>query len=74
MMRLSKKPKDIEGKKEIVEGLSRLVCTSRNPGSPFNVWIDDSEYVNIKFLQISSLWQGKLVYINIARANNAQQI
>ena len=35
-MRLTKKPKDVEGKKEIFEGLSRMVCTSRNPATPFN--------------------------------------
>lgn len=30
VMRLSKKTKDNENKKEVVEGLTRLVCTSKN--------------------------------------------
>lgn len=35
-MRLSKKPKDSENKKEVVEGLTRLVCTSKNHSTPLN--------------------------------------
>lgn len=35
-MRLSKKPKESENKKEVVEGLTRLVCTSKNHSTPLN--------------------------------------
>lgn len=35
-MRLSKKPKENENKKDVVEGLTRLVCTSKNHSTPLN--------------------------------------
>ncbi|CAF0729910.1 unnamed protein product [Brachionus calyciflorus] len=68
IIRIGKKQKDIENKKESAEGLSRIVCTSRSHMIPINVWIDDVEYPNIKFVQVSAYWQGKSVFINLIKA------
>ncbi|CAF1044887.1 unnamed protein product, partial [Brachionus calyciflorus] len=63
-MRLSKKGKE-ESKKEIVKCLDKIICTPRNQLRPINVYIDDVEYLNIKFVEVSSQWQGKAIYISI---------
>jgi hypothetical protein len=46
-MRLGKKAKDLDYKREIVNGVSRLVCTSRNHVIPLN-----GEKIFKKFLDL----------------------
>uniref|UniRef100_A0A7M5X2B9 Phosphofurin acidic cluster sorting protein 1/2 C-terminal domain-containing protein n=2 Tax=Clytia hemisphaerica TaxID=252671 RepID=A0A7M5X2B9_9CNID len=36
--------------------VNKLVCTARNSGHTFNVWIDGKEWNNVKFFSLSHQW------------------
>ncbi|XP_021361740.1 phosphofurin acidic cluster sorting protein 2-like isoform X7 [Mizuhopecten yessoensis] len=57
IMRLGKKAKDIESKSQVVEGINRLICTSKSQNYSLRVMVDGTEWRGIKFFQLSSQWQ-----------------
>ncbi|XP_069117119.1 phosphofurin acidic cluster sorting protein 2-like isoform X5 [Argopecten irradians] len=57
IMRLGKKAKEIESKSQVVEGINRLICTSKSQNYSLRVMVDGTEWRGIKFFQLSSQWQ-----------------
>ncbi|XP_065211637.1 phosphofurin acidic cluster sorting protein 2 isoform X2 [Planococcus citri] len=60
IMRLGKKKekeKENEPKSQVVDGISRLICSPRTQNIPLNVHIDGNEWTGVKFFQLSSQWQ-----------------
>ncbi|CAE1271389.1 PACS2 [Acanthosepion pharaonis] len=57
IMRIGKKSKDPESKSQVIEGISRLICTSKNHNYTLKVVVDGVEWTGVKFFQLSSQWQ-----------------
>ncbi|PAA61083.1 hypothetical protein BOX15_Mlig024085g1 [Macrostomum lignano] len=66
IMRLGKKGKETEGKREVVENLSRLICTSKSQSHPMKVVVDGVDWSGVKFFQLSSQWQTNVKQMPIA--------
>ncbi|PNF26036.1 hypothetical protein B7P43_G06355 [Cryptotermes secundus] len=60
IMRLGKKKekeKETEPKSQVVEGVSRLICSAKTHSVPLKVSIDGTEWSGVKFFQLSAQWQ-----------------
>ncbi|RZF43084.1 hypothetical protein LSTR_LSTR001262 [Laodelphax striatellus] len=60
LMRLGKKKekeKDNEPKNQVVEGVSRLICSPKTQNIPLKLCIDGTEWTGVKFFQLSAHWQ-----------------
>ncbi|XP_014784448.1 phosphofurin acidic cluster sorting protein 2 isoform X16 [Octopus bimaculoides] len=57
IMRIGKKSKDPESKSQVIDGISRLICTSKNHNYTLKVVVDGVEWTGVKFFQLSSQWQ-----------------
>ncbi|BFZ12018.1 hypothetical protein BsWGS_15057 [Bradybaena similaris] len=57
IMRIGKKGKDPESKSQAIEGVSRMVCTSKSQNVKLRVLVDGVEWNGVKFFQLSSQWQ-----------------
>ncbi|BFZ07666.1 hypothetical protein BsWGS_10704 [Bradybaena similaris] len=57
IMRIGKKGKDMESKSQAIEGVSRMVCTSKSQNVKLRVLVDGVEWNGVKFFQLSSQWQ-----------------
>ncbi|ELU12912.1 hypothetical protein CAPTEDRAFT_112775 [Capitella teleta] len=57
IMRIGKKSKDLESKSQMIDGISRLICTSKAQTNPLTVNIDGVEWMGVKFFQLSPQWQ-----------------
>ncbi|XP_036363315.1 phosphofurin acidic cluster sorting protein 2 isoform X17 [Octopus sinensis] len=57
VMRIGKKSKDPESKSQVIDGISRLICTSKNHNYTLKVVVDGVEWTGVKFFQLSSQWQ-----------------
>ncbi|CAL4063168.1 unnamed protein product, partial [Meganyctiphanes norvegica] len=61
IMRLGKKKekeRETESRREVIDGVNRLLASTKN--QPFKVNIDSSEWINVKFFQVSSQWQTQI--------------
>lgn len=61
IMRLGKKKekeRETEIRREVVDGVSRLLASAKN--QPFRVNVDSAEWTNVKFFQLSSQWQTQI--------------
>ncbi|XP_063606324.1 phosphofurin acidic cluster sorting protein 1-like isoform X3 [Penaeus indicus] len=61
IMRIGKKKekeRETESRREVVDGVSRLLASAKN--QPFKVNIDSAEWTNVKFFQLSSQWQTQI--------------
>ncbi|XP_075782039.1 LOW QUALITY PROTEIN: phosphofurin acidic cluster sorting protein 2-like [Pelodiscus sinensis] len=58
VMFLSKKPKerDLEPKSQVIEGISRLICTAKHQNTMLRVSIDGVEWNDVKFFQLAAQW------------------
>ncbi|XP_069464998.1 phosphofurin acidic cluster sorting protein 2-like isoform X2 [Ambystoma mexicanum] len=58
VMFLSKKlkEKELESKSQIIEGISRLICTAKNQNTMLRVSIDGVEWNEVKFFQLAAQW------------------
>ncbi|XP_069092519.1 phosphofurin acidic cluster sorting protein 2-like isoform X1 [Pleurodeles waltl] len=58
VMFLSKKQKEkeLESKSQIIEGISRLICTAKNQNTMLRVSIDGVEWNDVKFFQLAAQW------------------
>ncbi|XP_052105972.1 phosphofurin acidic cluster sorting protein 1-like isoform X6 [Mytilus californianus] len=56
IMRL-KKAKETESKSHTVDGISRLICTSKSQNHSLKVTVDGVEWTGVKFFQLSAQWQ-----------------
>ncbi|XP_061088895.1 LOW QUALITY PROTEIN: phosphofurin acidic cluster sorting protein 2 [Conger conger] len=55
---LSKKPKekDIDSKSQVIDGISRLICTAKHQHTMLRVSIDGVEWNDVKFFQLAAQW------------------
>ncbi|XP_074805894.1 phosphofurin acidic cluster sorting protein 2-like isoform X5 [Natator depressus] len=58
VMFLSKKPKekDLEPKSQVIEGITRLICTAKHQNTMLRVSIDGVEWNDVKFFQLAAQW------------------
>ncbi|KAM8946179.1 phosphofurin acidic cluster sorting protein 2-like [Pelodytes ibericus] len=58
VMFLSKKPKEkeAESRSQLIEGISRLICTAKNQNTMLRVTIDGVEWNDVKFFQLAAQW------------------
>ncbi|XP_062051785.1 phosphofurin acidic cluster sorting protein 1 isoform X1 [Lepus europaeus] len=55
---LSKKPreKEVDSKSQVIEGISRLICSAKQQQTVLRVSIDGVEWSDIKFFQLAAQW------------------
>lgn len=58
IMRIGKKSKEFEGlRSQQIDGIGRLICTSKSQNQLLTVNIDGMDWTGIKFFQVASHWQ-----------------
>ncbi|KAG1700083.1 Phosphofurin acidic cluster sorting protein 2 [Nymphon striatum] len=68
MIRIGKKKekeRDFDTKPQVVEGIQRIICSSKAQLSQLKVIIDGVEWTSVKFFQLSSLWQTQVTQFPI---------
>ncbi|XP_053169233.1 phosphofurin acidic cluster sorting protein 2-like isoform X3 [Hemicordylus capensis] len=67
VMFLSKKPKekDLEPKSQVIEGITRLICTAKHQNTMLRVCIDGVEWNDVKFFQLAAQWPTHVKYFPI---------
>lgn len=53
---LSKRPRDPDPKSVLVDGISRLICSPRQPPALLSVSVDGTQWDAIKFFQLTAQW------------------
>uniref|UniRef100_A0A8C1SA13 Si:ch211-126j24.1 n=1 Tax=Cyprinus carpio TaxID=7962 RepID=A0A8C1SA13_CYPCA len=55
---LSKKPKekDVDSKSQVIDSISRLICTAKHQHTMLKVSIDGVEWHDVKFFQLAAQW------------------
>uniref|UniRef100_A0A8C4JC60 Phosphofurin acidic cluster sorting protein 1/2 C-terminal domain-containing protein n=1 Tax=Dromaius novaehollandiae TaxID=8790 RepID=A0A8C4JC60_DRONO len=55
---LSKRPREPQpdSKSQVVEGISRLICSPRQPPTLLRVTVDGVEWDDVKFFQLAAQW------------------
>ncbi|XP_033625262.1 phosphofurin acidic cluster sorting protein 1-like isoform X3 [Asterias rubens] len=68
IMRIGKKPREMETalKSQEIDGIHRLVCTSRTQDYSLKVTIDGIELTRVKFFQLSAQWQTRIKHFPVA--------
>ncbi|XP_048731809.1 phosphofurin acidic cluster sorting protein 2-like isoform X4 [Ostrea edulis] len=66
VMRLGKKAKESESKSQIVEGINRLICTTKTQSYSLKVMVDGVEWTGVKFFQLSTQWQTHIKHFPIS--------
>ncbi|KAL5007923.1 hypothetical protein ScPMuIL_013504 [Solemya velum] len=66
IMRLGKKAKEMESKSQLVESITRLLCTSKSQSCLLKVMVDGVEWSGVKFFQLSSQWQTHIKHFPVA--------
>uniref|UniRef100_A0A8D3DP06 Phosphofurin acidic cluster sorting protein 2-like n=1 Tax=Scophthalmus maximus TaxID=52904 RepID=A0A8D3DP06_SCOMX len=58
MIFLSKKPKEkeLDSKSQVIDGISRLICTAKHQHTMLRVTIDGVEWNDVKFFQLAAQW------------------
>ncbi|NWY06104.1 PACS1 protein, partial [Nothoprocta ornata] len=67
VMFLSKKPKekDLEPKSQVIEGITRLICTAKHQNTMLRVSIDGVEWNDVKFFQLAAQWPTHVKYFPV---------
>uniref|UniRef100_A0A8C8VQV8 Phosphofurin acidic cluster sorting protein 2 n=1 Tax=Pelusios castaneus TaxID=367368 RepID=A0A8C8VQV8_9SAUR len=67
VMFLSKKPKekDVEPKSQVIEGITRLICTAKHQNTMLRVSIDGLEWNDVKFFQLAAQWPTHVKYLPV---------
>ncbi|XP_078262346.1 phosphofurin acidic cluster sorting protein 2 isoform X2 [Rhinoraja longicauda] len=67
VMFLPKKTKDkeLESKSQVIEGISRLICTAKQQQTMLQVTIDGVEWNDVKFFQLAAQWSSHVKYFPI---------
>ncbi|XP_069773238.1 phosphofurin acidic cluster sorting protein 2-like isoform X3 [Narcine bancroftii] len=67
VMFLPKKTKDkeLESKSQVIEGISRLICTAKQQQTMLRVMIDGVEWNDVKFFQLAAQWSSHVKYFPI---------
>uniref|UniRef100_A0AAY4EBP6 Phosphofurin acidic cluster sorting protein 2 n=1 Tax=Denticeps clupeoides TaxID=299321 RepID=A0AAY4EBP6_9TELE len=64
---LSKKPKekDLDSKSQVIDGISRLICTAKHQHTMLRVSIDGVEWNDVKFFQLAAQWPTHVKYFPV---------
>ncbi|XP_069374384.1 phosphofurin acidic cluster sorting protein 1-like isoform X5 [Paralichthys olivaceus] len=64
---LGKKPKekDVDSKSQIIEGISRLICSAKQQQTILKVSIDGVEWNDVKFFQLAAQWPSHVKYLPV---------
>ncbi|KAI4897381.1 hypothetical protein NFI96_024497 [Prochilodus magdalenae] len=64
---LGKKPreKDIESKSQVIEGITRLICSAKQQQTSLRVSVDGMEWNDVKFFQLASQWPTHVKYLPV---------
>uniref|UniRef100_A0A8C6WYN6 Phosphofurin acidic cluster sorting protein 1 n=1 Tax=Neogobius melanostomus TaxID=47308 RepID=A0A8C6WYN6_9GOBI len=64
---LGKKPKekDVDSKSQIIEGISRLICSAKQQQTILKVSIDGVEWNDVKFFQLAAQWPTHVKYLPV---------
>ncbi|XP_073680333.1 LOW QUALITY PROTEIN: phosphofurin acidic cluster sorting protein 1a [Garra rufa] len=64
---LGKKPKerDTESKSQVIEGITRLICSAKNHQTSLRVSVDGMEWNDVKFFQLASQWPTHVKYFPV---------
>ncbi|XP_072406089.1 phosphofurin acidic cluster sorting protein 2-like isoform X2 [Chiloscyllium punctatum] len=67
VMFLSKKPreKELDSKSQVIEGISRLICTAKHQQTMLKVSIDGVEWNDVKFFQLAAQWPTHVKYFPV---------
>lgn len=60
------KDKDVESKSQVIEGISRLICTAKHQQTMLKVSIDGVEWNDVKFFQLAAQWSSHVKYFPLA--------
>ncbi|XP_072031251.1 phosphofurin acidic cluster sorting protein 2-like isoform X2 [Amphiura filiformis] len=67
IMRIGKKQREVEPlKTQVIDGIHRLVCTSKSQDCSLKVTIDGIELPRVKFFQLSAQWQTHIKQFPVA--------
>ncbi|XP_052428346.1 phosphofurin acidic cluster sorting protein 2 isoform X6 [Carassius gibelio] len=68
VMFLPKKTKDkeAESKSQVIEGISRLICTAKHQQTMLKVMIDGVEWNDVKFFQLAAQWSSHVKHFPLA--------
>ncbi|KAJ8308185.1 hypothetical protein KUTeg_013059 [Tegillarca granosa] len=72
IMRIGKKSKETESKSQVIEGINRLICTSKSQNYGLKVVVDGTEWGGVKFFQLSSQWQTHIKHFPILVFGNPE--
>ncbi|KAG7484934.1 hypothetical protein MATL_G00055490 [Megalops atlanticus] len=64
---LGKKPKekDVDSKSQLIEGITRLICSTKQQQTILKVSIDGVEWNDVKFFQLAAQWPTHVKYLPI---------
>ncbi|KAM8900538.1 phosphofurin acidic cluster sorting protein 1 isoform 2-T2 [Spinachia spinachia] len=64
---LGKKPreKDVDSKSQVIEGISRLICSAKQQQTILKVSIDGVEWNEVKFFQLAAQWPSHVKYLPV---------
>ncbi|XP_036403768.1 phosphofurin acidic cluster sorting protein 1-like isoform X2 [Megalops cyprinoides] len=64
---LGKKPKekDVDSKSQVIEGISRLICSAKQQQTILKVSIDGVEWNDVKFFQLAAQWPTHVKYFPV---------
>ncbi|XP_042592063.1 phosphofurin acidic cluster sorting protein 2-like [Cyprinus carpio] len=69
VMFLPKKTKDkeAESKSQVIEGISRLICTAKHQQTMLKVLIDGVEWNDVKFFQLAAQWSSHVKHFPLSK-------
>ncbi|KAL2094834.1 hypothetical protein ACEWY4_009553 [Coilia grayii] len=64
---LGKKPKerDIDSKSQLIEGITRLICSAKQQQTSLRVSVDGLEWNDVKFFQLAAQWPTHVKYLPV---------
>ncbi|XP_066575049.1 phosphofurin acidic cluster sorting protein 1 [Amia ocellicauda] len=64
---LGKKPKEkeVDSKSQVIEGISRLICSAKQQQTILKVSIDGVEWTDVKFFQLAAQWSTHVKYLPV---------
>ncbi|XP_053505116.1 phosphofurin acidic cluster sorting protein 1a isoform X3 [Ictalurus furcatus] len=64
---LGKKPKerDTESKSQVIEGITRLICSAKHQQTSLRVSVDGMEWNDVKFFQLAPQWPTHVKYLPV---------
>uniref|UniRef100_A0A8C7FE24 Phosphofurin acidic cluster sorting protein 2 n=1 Tax=Oncorhynchus kisutch TaxID=8019 RepID=A0A8C7FE24_ONCKI len=59
------KDRDVESKSQVIDGISRLICTAKHQQTMLRVLIDGVEWNDVKFFQLAAQWSSHVKHFPI---------